>query len=262
MLMKFVDYLRSIDGVSDVREVTVQVGKSTFDGCRYTMTRDGRTSDRITLLGKRSYHFHKNWVYRVPGDDHDWYICTYWDGLKDGQHVEDLPEDQQEMIAKYHPFGPTFTLTPWDSENFVHGKGLLIDHYEPRYRKRVSLVVNGEKAPKWEPPAPDAPEHYTLPESEGPKVEGLDVYSCDTLKRCFAPSTHTQIDALLARDDVSGLILFQNQELTSDPNKHLDRTAVAYGPGCAIKTLDDAQGMRLGEVPSRFKYPVAFCSKN
>lgn len=67
-------------------------------------------------------------------------------------------------------------------------------------------------------------------------------------------------DALLAngrKPGVSHLVLFENLDFCS--SNFGQRTALIVGPGCTY-TLEQAAGNRLGDVPSRFQYPVAYCA--
>lgn len=68
-----------------------------------------------------------------------------------------------------------------------------------------------------------------------------------------------QIDALLLRDDVAGICIFENLDMWS--SNLGESSALAYGPGCTYKTIDDLKGQHLGDVPSRFKYPTQYYEK-
>jgi hypothetical protein len=68
-----------------------------------------------------------------------------------------------------------------------------------------------------------------------------------------------QINALLDRDDVDGLISFENQQM--DSSSFGVRTQVAYGPGCTYKKPEDVEGKWLNDLPSQRQYPVSYAEK-
>lgn len=65
---------------------------------------------------------HKN-VYRIAGDEGDWYISGY------------AEQPIKPDVARFHPFGPNFQLGRWPHEDF----GQRIDHYDPKPGQRVRL---------------------------------------------------------------------------------------------------------------------------
>lgn len=75
----------------------------------------------------------------------------------------------------------------------------------------------------------------------------------------FAPAVQDAIVKIYAREDVSGVVCYENLDLSS--SQIGTRSALAYGPGCQVKTIEEAAKYRLGDVPSRFQYPVAYASK-
>lgn len=75
----------------------------------------------------------------------------------------------------------------------------------------------------------------------------------------FDASVHDRLEAMLAKDDVVGAVVFVNQMLDSS---ECDKTsAMAYGPGCTYKTLKEASSGHLGDVPSRMQHPVSYYTK-
>lgn len=75
----------------------------------------------------------------------------------------------------------------------------------------------------------------------------------------FHEEIHGQINTLLDRPDVAGIVCFENLDLGS-PSLG-SRAALIYGPGCTAKVLADLRERHLGDVPSRFQYPVFYYQK-
>lgn len=74
----------------------------------------------------------------------------------------------------------------------------------------------------------------------------------------FDPSTHNAILAAAARyPDCEAIVCFENQQM--DSSQFGNRAALVVGPSNS-RTLADClkEGARLGDVPSRFQYPVAY----
>jgi hypothetical protein len=71
----------------------------------------------------------------------------------------------------------------------------------------------------------------------------------------FDPSVHDRLKAVAGRPDVEALVCCECLQLDSSFAGH--RTAVALGPGCTYQVEEIEKGFRLGDVPSRFQYPVA-----
>jgi len=67
------------------------------------------------------------------------------------------------------------------------------------------------------------------------------------------------LDQRLARKDVAGLICYENLQMDSSMFGH--RAFLIFGDGCENKTVFDAAAKRLGDVPSRFQYPVFYYEK-
>jgi hypothetical protein len=63
----------------------------------------------------------------------------------------------------------------------------------------------------------------------------------------------------LARPDVTGVVCFENLQM--DSSHFGERSGLVFGPGCTYKLLADVLAGRLGDVPSRFKYPVSYWLK-
>jgi len=64
------------------------------------------------------------------------------------------------------------------------------------------------------------------------------------------------VQQMLAREGVTGLVLFECQQM--DSSSFGARKGVLFGPECTYRTLKEICAGRLGDVPSRFMYPVAY----
>jgi hypothetical protein len=65
--------------------------------------------------------------------------------------------------------------------------------------------------------------------------------------------------ALERYTDCHGLVLYEN--LAMDASEFGAVAALVCGPSNSLKSVDDAKNTPIGDVPSRFKYPVGFCSR-
>jgi len=73
--------------------------------------------------------------------------------------------------------------------------------------------------------------------------------------------THKELLRKLAKDGVIGAVLFENLDMSS--SEHGRRSALICGPRCeTLKSVADARGQHLGDVPSRFQWPVAAYVEN
>src|SRR5262245_48952029 len=68
-----------------------------------------------------------------------------------------------------------------------------------------------------------------------------------------------RLTSMLAQSHVSGLMCYEVLQMDSSQFGH--RHFMIYGPGCTYRTAADAANGRLGDVPSRFAYPVAYYEK-
>lgn len=135
-----VDWLKS-HGNESVSSLTVTIKGTTYIGARYTQTLETPKGSQAHARGERKYQ--RTMIYcigRLPacyrrstrvafkfaGDARDWYIAGY-------MPTANLTKEN----SKYHPFGETFMLAPWDLSN-----GDTIDRYEPRTRDRVPVTLN------------------------------------------------------------------------------------------------------------------------
>ena len=75
----------------------------------------------------------------------------------------------------------------------------------------------------------------------------------------FEDDTHDEINTLLDRPDVAGIVCFENLDLGSPSLGH--RAALIYGPGCTAKRLADLHDRHLGDVPSEWQWPVHYYQK-
>ena len=120
----------------DVREVTVRIGRTTYQGAFYKQDRKVSPGCRAYDEGQRDYTIEglevigelpASWVrssrtvYRMAGDDRDWYVAGYYN--------RDEPNE-------WHPFGKMFALQPWS----VPG-GTRIDLWSPAPYRRMKMEV-------------------------------------------------------------------------------------------------------------------------
>lgn len=65
--------------------------------------------------------------------------------------------------------------------------------------------------------------------------------------------TRAALESNLAREDVDGMIVFENLQM--DSSAFGRRTAMIYGPGCTYKKPEDCEGQHLNDLPSQRQYP-------
>lgn len=78
----------------------------------------------------------------------------------------------------------------------------------------------------------------------------------------FAPETQDELERKWVGDTgLTGFVCYENLQM--DSSQFGTRTALAFGAGFSAPNPERAVEMypRLGDVPSRFQYPVAYCSK-
>jgi hypothetical protein len=78
--------------------------------------------------------------------------------------------------------------------------------------------------------------------------------SLDELKAMFDPSVHGALEQL-ARD-ARHIVVYEVLDFWSSRFGH--RTALKVGPGCSIKSLEQALQIWLGDLPSERQYAVAY----
>jgi hypothetical protein len=77
----------------------------------------------------------------------------------------------------------------------------------------------------------------------------------DALIGMFDPAVHEKLRAMAGREGVSHLVVFENLQMdSSNPGA---RTAIAVGPGCTYHHVYQVKDQHLGDLPSRFQYPLA-----
>lgn len=81
----------------------------------------------------------------------------------------------------------------------------------------------------------------------------------EELSEMFDAEEQDKLAGMFFRSDVTAIVVFQNQMM--DSSRFGESTAVAIGPGCTYKTLEDIRGRHLGDVPSRFQHPIAYVEK-
>lgn len=77
----------------------------------------------------------------------------------------------------------------------------------------------------------------------------------------FSPHIQDELEEKWADDSVAGFVCYENLQM--DSSLFGKRAAVSFGPGCTARTAKVAVEIhpRLGETPSQFQYPVAYCTK-
>lgn len=73
--------------------------------------------------------------------------------------------------------------------------------------------------------------------------------------RLFDPSVRDAVRASLQRPGVAAAICYEVLDMCS--SQHGRRTSMICGPGCTY-TLEQGLSHRLGDVPSRFAYPIHY----
>lgn len=138
------DYLASLPGVSDVKPVTVTIGRETFSGARYTDTRhytagmmavqrgerkDGEpyTREWLYLLGDlpKPYQRSTRVAFTMADDKREWYVASYHDG-------RDAPAKP--------PFTPCFQLAPWEDNKPIDYQETIGGWRKP-YRRVAASVA-------------------------------------------------------------------------------------------------------------------------
>lgn len=124
------DWLAAQDGITNVKQVCVHIGRKTWAGALYsrsnspsttgmlTSPRAKKSTDFLYLLGEPpvSYTNHKRAYYRLPGDSRDWYVAGYYSGLG-------LTEEEGKRFAPFNPFGPNTLLAAWDHDEPIDQYG-------------------------------------------------------------------------------------------------------------------------------------------
>lgn len=82
----------------------------------------------------------------------------------------------------------------------------------------------------------------------------LDEFLC-----MFDRDVHTDILSKFNSSGVTAVVCFENLDM--DSSQLGARTAVIVGPECTYKDVEACQGQHLGDVPSRFQWPVVYCRK-
>ena len=79
------------------------------------------------------------------------------------------------------------------------------------------------------------------------------------LKELTHVSIHARLEQSLKKEGVDYLVLFENQQF--DSSEFGKRSILSVGPTCTYKTLEEVAKGHLGNVPSRFQYPVSYVEK-
>lgn len=75
----------------------------------------------------------------------------------------------------------------------------------------------------------------------------------------FDPTVRVALQAKLADPQVEHIVVYECLQM--DSSSFGARTALVVGPTWTYRTLAEAAAGRLGDVPSRFQYPVAVWSR-
>lgn len=144
---KLTSWLVGLPNVANVVEVTLRIGKETYQGARYhdmRKTDDGTpyTLEMVYLLGDlpSCYRRSSRTVFTnvQPCDSREWYVVGWHDG---GQRIWDA------YTTPKPPFGVYFMLSPWSLPS-----GEKIDEMEVRGGKKPYRRVRVERDPdKLEP---------------------------------------------------------------------------------------------------------------
>lgn len=78
----------------------------------------------------------------------------------------------------------------------------------------------------------------------------------ESLRDLFDEEVHEKIDQVIDRLKPSHMVVYEVIDFTSSQAGH--RQVMAVGPGLSVDTLEKAIEGRLGDVPSRFAYPVYY----
>lgn len=130
-------------GATNVRPCTVKIGRTSYEGFAYNVPEGFGTTDgtpqpswgdqRFYLLGDLPPSAGRA-VYRIDGDDGDWYMGGY----------VTRETATSERYGKHHPLGAHFLLMRWPHEQF----GDRVDQYEigshgrihPRPRMNIEVT--------------------------------------------------------------------------------------------------------------------------
>ena len=135
---KLAEWLRSVNSY-DCVPCTVLLGNESFVGCSYKQDRqplpgapsqEPYTMEAIYCLGTApKAHRRENRCYRRSDDSREWYLAAHLDSLG----YQRLTDGQK---SQFHPFGPTFILSPWKVPS-----GEKIDAYERKPYRRIDMAV-------------------------------------------------------------------------------------------------------------------------
>ena len=72
-------------------------------------------------------------------------------------------------------------------------------------------------------------------------------------------TTRQKIQELWAKETTEALVVFENLDFSA--SEYGQRATMQIGPTCTYKTVKEVEGKPIGQTPSVFKYPVAYCRK-
>lgn len=137
---KLAEWLRSVPAdCYDCVPCTVLLGNMSFVGCSYKQDRQPLpgapnqapyTMEAIYCLGTApKIHERKKICYHRSDDSREWYLASHTDSAG----FQRLTAEQK---VRFHPFGATFILSPWETPS-----GEKIDAYERKPYHRVDMAV-------------------------------------------------------------------------------------------------------------------------
>jgi hypothetical protein len=82
----------------------------------------------------------------------------------------------------------------------------------------------------------------------------------DSILERMDPSTHHAIREAIHVNQATAIVLYRNNDMCSS---HLgESTVVCIGGLCSSQSLDSINGLHLGDVPSRFQWPIEWAPVN
>jgi len=147
---KLTNWLSSLPETFEVTPTTITIGDQTFVAASYKQNRTAPEGcqcpgpyvhEAIHAIGKlpKCKLRSRRVCFTVEGDNREWYVAAYSPSVIKGKQADTI----DPKFAKFNPFGPTFTLCPWDDEKAMPAyRGQKIDHNAPKPYKRISMIVD------------------------------------------------------------------------------------------------------------------------
>jgi hypothetical protein len=119
------EWLDQQENICGSLNVTLFAMGKTWEAAVYTICDQGHDDPCIYVLGEMPKRATKL-CFRFEGDDRDWFVATYY---------QDNPVTLEDHQKKYHPFGKTWILHPWNIQE-------PIDHYEEKKYTRIPASIS------------------------------------------------------------------------------------------------------------------------